>query len=158
MLKVDITMTGCGPNGGLTLGIVQSESGVHVVGLGDQFTAAEGPTPAGLEEVVALTEHILGEISHGAGAGIVLQDTECEADFGSAETCRRMFHEIPDERTLERYQQLLSSCEATPAYALAIVAFWLRDESGTTFQGLARIATNNGRLTLTEPLLIASGF
>lgn len=157
MLKVDVTLEDCEPNGGLTIGFVQSTSGIHIVGLGDRFLASTGPTPEPLAEVVALTEHLMEELAGGNGGELVLQDAECERDFGGIEHCRRLFQELPNAETLERYQRLLSSCEAHPVYALTVVGLWLRDEAGTEFQAIARMRNRGERPVVTEPILLGSG-
>ncbi len=155
LLKIDVTLTGCGPDGGLTVGVVQSPAGLHVVGLGDQFVRASGETPESLHEVATVAEHILSAIARDQAGSMVIDDATCEAHFGGAAQCRRVFGEVPTERTLERYREMLTPCEADPTITLSFVALWLRDESGAIFQGAARMETVRGQPSLTGPITIA---
>lgn len=158
MLKVDVTLEGCGAEGGLTLGVLQTDDGLFIVGLGDQFTAASAATPAPLAQVQAVTEHLLAAIAAGDDDALVLTTEACAPLLGSAELCQRTFQELPDQPTLARYTEHLSSCEATPRLTLPIVALWLTDESGARFQALARLTTtDDGRPTPTEPITFAPG-
>lgn len=157
MLKVDITLDGCGERDGLTLGLFQTRQDVYIVGLGDQFSASSGPSAVGHEDVATLTNAMLRALSNGSASELVLDHDRCAEILGNAEHCRRMFQELPDDAVLARYGQMLSECEATPLITLSIVALLLRDERGRSFQGMARLAAHEGELSLTEPITIAPG-
>jgi len=157
MLKVDVTLEGCGDRGGLTLGLLQTRTEVFIVGLGDQFTASTVPSLTGHEDIAALTGAVLSALSERSASELVLEHETCARLFGSAEQCRRVFQEIPDEATLNQYGRMLEGCSATPVEILALVALFFRDEAGHRFQGVARLAERDGRLALTGPIVIAPG-
>lgn len=154
MFKLDITLPGCGESGGFSIGVLQVRDMTRLVGLGDRFTPVQDQ-PRGLEEMNQLAEYLLDTIE--GESATVLSDAECVTLFGSDDLCRRMFRDRPDEATVTRYQQRLSSCDATPMTMVPLVAFWFRDESGTTFQGLAELNIQDGLLALAAPITVVPG-
>lgn len=154
MIKVDVTLEGCGDHGGLTIGLFQTNEDVFIVGLGSQFSPSTAASNS-FDDVVTLTDTMLEALSNGTASEHLLGDEECAAILGSVEQCRRVFQEIPDEATLASYAQMLSGCEATPVVTPSMVGFFLRDEAGNQFQGMARLTVSSGSLALSEPIAIA---
>lgn len=157
IFKLDITLDGCGEEGGLALGLFQTQQGVFIIGLGDQFNASSGPSAVGHDDVASMTDAMLRVITEGSASEYVLHHDRCEEILGNMLHCRRMFQELPDDDVLDRYGQMLPECESTPVVMLAFVGLLLRDERGTSFQGIARFAANEGELSLSEPITIAPG-
>lgn len=156
LLKVDVTLEGCGEGGGLTLGLLQTSGGLRLVGLGDQFRRATGPSPTGLDDVAAAARVLLEALERGEAGPAVLGLDECGRAFGGEARCRRIFQELPTDAALARYGAVLRSCEAEPVYALDVVGLFLTDGAGTELQGMARMGSRDGRLVLTAPIVIAA--
>ena len=158
LLKVDVTLEGCGDTGGLALGLLQTADGqLFIVGLGDQFQAAAGADAVGFENVSEATTIALEALRVDELDELRLTDEVCEQRFGSVERCHRVFRELPTEESFARYRGLLSRCQAEPVFTLAVVGLFLADDSGAELQALARFARRGEELALSEPIVLAPG-